>query len=218
MVAVGSLAWWLQLRPPLLPDAAALAALPGQIDRWRGRDLPMESSVEAELGADLNLQRLYVHPTREIIWLYVGYYGTRSGGRPEHTPRGCYTGAGWSITAQRELRIDAGGDLRVNELLVQREGERRLVHFWYRSRRRTGMLGGFDQNFDRLLGRLLDGRADGALVRLSAPVTDGGLVSARGRLMAFAARVDPLIAERWPSEAPADSAATARPAEEAANT
>ena len=60
------------------------------------------------------------------------------------------------------------------------------------------MLGGLDQNLDRLLGRLLEGRADGAFVRISTPLDDE--VLARGRLLSFAARLDPLFAERWPVE------------------
>ena len=85
---------------------------------------------------------------------------------------------------------------------MERDGERQLVHFWYRSHRRTGLLGGLDQNLDRLLGRLLDGRADGALIRLSTPLGDGDEVTARGRRLAFAAAFDPLLAAHWPSEAP----------------
>ena len=104
------------------------------------------------LEADLNLQRAYVHPAGELIWLYIGYYGTRRGGRPEHNPSGCYTGAGWGIEATRQIDVTPEQGLRVNEYRVERAGERRLVHFWYRSHRRTGMLGGLDQNIDRTIG------------------------------------------------------------------
>jgi EpsI family protein len=159
--------------------------------------------VEDELRADINLQRLYVHPTGNAVWLYVGYYGTARGGRPEHTPRGCYTGAGWGIESSRRLEVDPNGVLRVNEYVVERDGERQLVHFWYRSHRKTGLLGGMDQNLDRLVGRLLEGRADGALIRLSTPLAAGDEVAARGRLLAFAATLDPLLAARWPDETPA---------------
>jgi hypothetical protein len=62
------------------------------------------------------------------------------------------------------------------------------------------MLGGWDQNVDRFLGRLGSGRADGALIRISTPLADGDVVGARGRLMAFASQLDPLIGERWPLE------------------
>ena len=206
LAAVGALAWWLQLQPPLRVDATALATLPSTVDSWQAVDVPLEAAVEAELRADMNLQRLYRHPTGHEIWLYVGYYGTDRGGRPEHTPRGCYTGAGWGIESSRSLDVDPGGGLRVNEYVVERDGERQLVHFWFRSHRRTGLLGGLDQNVDRLVGRLRDGRADGALVRLSTDLRDGDLVQARGRLLAFASALDPMLAERWPEERPADEA------------
>ncbi|MCC6640810.1 MAG: EpsI family protein [Deltaproteobacteria bacterium] len=200
LVGIGALAWWLQLQPPLRVDASALATLPREIGAWTSQDVPLESAVEAELRADMNLQRLYVHPTGAGVWLYIGYYGTARGGRPEHTPRGCYTGAGWGIESTRSLDADPGGSLRVNEYVVERDGERQLVHFWYRSHRRTGLLGGLDQNVDRLLGRLLDGRADGALVRLSTPLGAEDEVAARGRLLGFAAELDPMLAARWPEE------------------
>lgn len=202
LALVGALAWWLQLQPDLEVDAEALATLPSEIAEYRAQDVPMETIVESALHADFNLQRAYISP-ETIVWLYIGYYGTARGGRPEHTPRGCYTGAGWGIEASRTLEVANTGALRVNEYRVERDGESRLVHFWYRSHRRTGMLGGWDQNVDRLLGRLSDGRADGALIRLSTPLVRGDEVSARGRLMAFASTLDPLVAVRWPEEYPA---------------
>jgi EpsI family protein len=199
LLAVGAFAWSIQLQPALAIDSSALAALPKKIGVYQGEDVPLESTVEAVLRADFNLQRAYVGGG-ELVALYIGYYGTTRGGRPEHTPRGCYTGAGWGIEAARTQRVDPTGDLRVNEYVVEREGRRQLVHFWYRSSRSTGMLGGWDQNVDRLLGRLLDGRADGALIRISTPLYGDDEVNARGRLLGFASALDPLIGERWPTE------------------
>ena len=163
----------------------------------------MEPSVADVLDADLNLQRVYRHPSGEFVWLYVGYYGTERGGRPEHTPRGCYTGAGWEVVSTRQLDVEAEPDLRVNELRLQRDGERRLVHFWYRSHRSTGMLGNLSLSLDRMRGRLSSGRADGALVRISTPSPPGSEQSARERLGAFARRLDPLLDTHWPVEFPA---------------
>jgi EpsI family protein len=199
LLAIGGFAWSLQLQPALEIDTSALATLPIRIDVYDGRDIPLESTVESVLHADFNLQRAY-YGAGSLVWLYVGYYGTARGGRPEHTPRGCYTGAGWGIESARTLRVDPDRDLRVNEYLVERDGERRLVHFWYRSVQRTGMLGGWDQNVDRFVGRLTEGRADGALIRISTPLSGEDEVSARGRLLGFASALDPLLAERWPTE------------------
>ncbi len=201
LVAVGAVAWWLGMRPTLVPDPASLGTLPVEIGGWEGSDVPMGSSVESVLRADYNLQRAYVDPEGDIIWVYVGYYGTARGGRPEHTPRGCYTGAGWGIEAAGTVLVDSALGFRVNEYRVEQDGRRRLVHFWYRSHRRTGLLGGLDQNVDRLLGRLSGGRADGALVRLSTPLVDSAQEdAARSRLVRFAEALDPLIGERWPDE------------------
>ena len=202
LLAVGGFAWSLQLQPALEIDASALTTLPTRIHGYNSQDIPLESTVESVLRADFNLQRAYTGGG-SLVWLYVGYYGTARGGRPEHTPRGCYTGAGWGIESARTLRVVPNGELQVNEYLVERNGERRLVHFWFRSVQRTGMLGGWDQNIDRIVGRLTDGRADGALVRISTPLDGDDDISARGRLLGFASALDPLLAERWPTESEA---------------
>jgi len=202
LLAVGGFAWSLQVQPALEIDASALDTLPMKIDVYEGEAIPLESTVESVLRADFNLQRSY-YGAGSFVWLYIGYYGTARGGRPEHNPRGCYTGAGWGIESTRKLRVDPAGNLRVNEYLVEREGEQRLVHYWYRSARKTGLLGGWDQNIDRLVSRLTRGRGDGALIRISTPLTGADEVSARGRLLGFASMLDPLIAERWPTESEA---------------
>jgi EpsI family protein len=200
MMVVGALGWYLRLGPELHVDASPLNDVPTQIGRWKSIDLPLASVVESELRADFNFQRTYLTRSGDKVWLYVGYYGTARGGRPEHTPRGCYTGAGWGIKSSRTVEIDSNGEFRANEYLVEQRGEQRLVHFWYRSHRRTGILGGLDQNVDRLLGRLLDGRADGALVRISTPLSGDDTTTARGRLLSFASLLDPLLAKHWPIE------------------
>jgi EpsI family protein len=202
MVAVGTLGWWLQLGPQVYLDVSPLAKIPARVGLWDSTDIPVPRAVEEELDADFNLQRAYADRTGQVVWLYVGYYGTERGGRPEHTPRGCYTGAGWGIESSRIVKVTPDGSLRANEYLVTNAGQRRLVHFWYRSHRRTGILGGLDQNLDRLIGRLFDRRADGALVRISTPISDDDTVAARGRLLAFASLLDPLLGEHWPSETP----------------
>ncbi|MCG8591236.1 MAG: EpsI family protein [Proteobacteria bacterium] len=194
--AVGLLAWRLELRPALQVEPAPLGRIPLQIQAWEGRDLPVADDVSALLRADWNLQREYRDPLGNRIWLYLGYYGTERGGRPEHTPWACYPSAGWQIVADRTT--ESG---HANELLLRREGHYRLVHFWFRSSRRTGLLGSVDQFVDRVWNRLRHGRADGALVRLSTPLPDPARLEAhRARLHAFAEELDPQLAEHWPLE------------------
>ncbi len=201
MMGVAAISWWLVLQPDLEVEARQLAALPLELDEWRGRALPLESGVERILRADLNLQREYETPyTNEIVWLYVGYYGTRRGGRPEHTPGECYPSAGWEIEQSRRWTVDPERGLRTNEYVVAKDGARQLVHFWYRSARQDGLLGVWSLSLDHLRGRLSTGRADGALVRLSTPLDGDGIDAARGRLLALRGPLDAELAARWPTE------------------
>jgi EpsI family protein len=205
MGIVGAAAWWLQLRPALHADYAPLNTLPMTLGSWSGESVPLDTGVERMLNADFNLQRAYRGPEGDqLIWLYVGYYGTRRGGRPEHVPSECYPSSGWTIEHSRTVAIDPDRDFRANEYVVSRRGERRLVHFWYRSSRRTGMLDDLSLRLDHLGGRLRGGRADGALVRLSAPLAPGREAEARAHLVAFARDLDPLLAGRWPREFPSN--------------
>lgn len=203
LVAAGAISWAFELRAPLRVDPAPLAALPSALGSWRGVDVPLEQNVESMLRADFNVQRVYAHATGAVVSFYVGYYGTERGGRPEHTPEVCYRSQGWEIAARRVVDA-AGGDhaLRVNEYVVEQGGERHLVQFWFRSHRRTGLLGGFDQAVDRLAGRLLEGRADGSLVRISTPILDGDEPTARAVLLQFALLLDSQLSAHWPVEHP----------------
>ena len=208
VVAVGALAWWLQMRPALVVDPAPLAGLPREIGSWRSVELPLDSAVESILRADFNIQRAYIvdQTAKPVpIWLYIGYYGTQRGGRPEHTPRGCFTGAGWEIAAASVIGAEDGSERRINEYYVERHGARQLVHFWYRSARSTGLVGGFDQRFDQILGRLESGRADGALIRLSTPLGSGDDSEARARLLALGSELDRQLGHYWPVERPRTS-------------
>lgn len=211
LVLVGSLSWLLALRPSPQLDVAPLETIPSGLGSWSSDDVPLESGVESMLQADFNLQRLYRNAGGEEVWVYVGYYGTERGGRPEHTPRACFRAHGWEIEDHRVL--DAGPGMQVNELVVSLDGERQLVHYWFRSFRRTGLRGGLDQLLDHLVGRVLHQRADGSLVRLSTPLAgDADRPAARARLLQFATAFDQLLAAHWPREIPAgaDDAGQAR--------
>jgi EpsI family protein len=200
LLAAGALSWTLALRPPLRVDAAPLAALPLTVGEWAGADVSMTSAEVELLRADHHVQRLYARPPGETLWLYVGYYGTARGGVPEHTPEACYAAAGFGIVERR----GAGGGPAARELLVEQGGARQLVHYWFRSYRRSGLAGGLDRTLDHLAGRILEGRADGALVRLAAPLPpgDAGVEPARAALVAFATALDAQLAEHWPHERP----------------
>jgi EpsI family protein len=206
LVAVGALAWRLEFRATLRADTSVLSALPVQLAEWHGKDLPLEEGAEAMLRADFNVLRAYTDPTGDLVWAYVGYYGTTRGGRPEHTPAACYEAHGWSILDRQILSVPGTPRLQVTEYLVEQGEARQLVQFWFRSHRSTGMISGWDLTLDRFLGRLQDGRADGALIRVSTPISGNDADGARARLLSFAAVLDSQLALYWPREEPIDAA------------
>jgi EpsI family protein len=202
LVLIGGLAWSLQLRPGLEVDTQALHVLPPNLQDYSSREVPLDETVEAILRADANVQREYRDPQGNRVWLYIGYYGTARGGRPDHTPEICYPAYGWRFERQRTVAISPTSGLRANEYVAEKNGQQDLVEFWYRSNRRTGMLGGLDVSLDHVLGRLSNGRADGALIRISTPIRDGEEEVARARLNAFATAFDSQLATHWPRESP----------------
>ncbi len=202
LVVLGIASWMLWTRPTLEIEISRLTQLPTRLGDWRSEEVPIASGVEEMLDADLNVQRSYRHPMGDLVWLYLGYYGTERGGRPEHTPEACYPSNGWTITATRTIPSASLPAASLNELTIEQGNERRLVHFWYQSQRSPMLLGGFDHAWDRIVGRIASGRADGALVRLSTPVIAGDEGSARGRLQAMERELVPALRESWPLERP----------------
>lgn len=202
LVLAGAAAWMLALRPAPELDTSPLRSFPSQLGPWHAEDVPLEGGVESMLEADYNLQRRYQRALNDVVWVYLGYYGTERGGRPEHTPPACFRAHGWTIEDQRV--VDAGDGLRVNEMLVSLGGEQQLVHYWYRSFRRTRLLGGIDQLLDHLVGRVRYQRADGSLVRVSTAYSgEEDRQAARSRLAQFGAAFDEALADHWPHERPA---------------
>lgn len=210
LVLAGVAAFTAQARLPLVPRSETLAELPEALGSYRGTDSPVGQNVEEMLDADFNVQREYLHPLGQVVWLYVGYYGTERGGTPEHTPQACYAAHGWSILDEQTVVIDPATGHTAVEYLVESRGQQQLVLFWYRSYRASGLRSTLALQLDHVLGKLRDGRGDGALVRLSTPLIGIDREAARGMLISFAGTLEPALGAVWPIEA-AESAGSDQP-------
>ncbi len=202
MLLAGAAAWAFTLRAPLHVDVTPLDTVPMSLGRWQGEPVPVGGTVEDILDATHNVQRAYHHPVGGLVWLYLGYYSTERGGTPEHTPRACYNAHGWEIVEAREIVREPTSGNRANEYVVELEGQRRLVLFWFQSFRSQSLLSTAGLRFDHVLGQLSQGRGDGALVRLSTPIEKGDITAARSRLLGFAALLEEPLADAWPKETP----------------
>ena len=143
---------------------------PSQLGDWQGVDEPMNSGVLNVLQADAVLLRKYTNSKEENVWFYVGYHRSQKEGQLIHSPRHCYPGPGWEITESEIIDLKVGSvTLRANKMLVDNRGNRRLVLYWYQSQGQV-IANEFAQRFYMIKDAIINGRTDGALVRVSAPV------------------------------------------------
>ncbi|MFP6641885.1 MAG: EpsI family protein, partial [Myxococcota bacterium] len=166
---------------------------------WSGEEIPMVDRVSRMLEADVNIQRVYTHQIDGFVWFYFGYYGTLKGSAPIHTPPYCYRSQGWEILSTSIVRLGSEA-LSANELVVERDGQKRLVRFWYQSHNRRGMLTDLDRVVARMEGLLVNGRSEESLVRVSTPlVHPDELPQARARLASFVREMAPELTRHWPT-------------------
>jgi len=178
---------------------------PYKIGDYLGADIRMEAEVIKELNTDVYIFRRYVDELDEEINLYIGYYGTKKGGRTGHNPSACYPGSGWSIhkKSKKEISVILHGEekiMAVNSMQISKqESSDRLVYHWYQSNGGVVLSSGIEQNLYRFKSRILYNRNDGGFIRVSTPMTRS-LSYAEKRAQSFIKQIFPLITNYWPKE------------------
>jgi len=152
-----------------------LEKMPTEIGEWRSvREISVPPDTLAVLRADGVLLRDYeVHPGSRVQ-LYVAYYRTQHAGESMHSPRNCLPGAGWEPVSSSFVSADLGGGRKqeVNRYLVEKEGKRMLVLYWYESRNRI-IAGEYSGKLYLLWDSLRRQNRDGAIVRVTVPIPRG---------------------------------------------
>lgn len=157
-----------------VPRAAALASLPLSLDGWRGVDRgPLDPQTEQVLQADSYLMRSYVRGAADV-GLFVAYYATQRAGHTMHSPLNCLPGSGWDPVERRResLAIAPGLALDVNRVVVQQGANEQLVYYWYQSRGRS-VASEYRAKFLLIRDSVELHRSDGALVRVTTPMSSG---------------------------------------------
>jgi len=181
-----------------------LDGLPKVIGGLTSSELRLEGSIVQELDPDVYVYRNYHDRDGRIINLYIGYYGTRKGGRTGHNPYACYPGAGWAIIREhkKQIQVEHRGNadtITVNTLFVRRGDVQQLVYHWYQTAGSTVVSSGFAQNLNRFKNRLLYNRNDGAFIRVSMDL-GGDWKDVANDIDMFIQELWPLLVEYWPEE------------------
>ncbi|MBX3707403.1 MAG: VPLPA-CTERM-specific exosortase XrtD [Pseudomonadales bacterium] len=186
-------------RNEILPERKALTFFPRVIGEWVGTRESLSGGVIDMLQLSDYVLAQYRSPAHsEPVELYIGYHGSQRQGAMPHSPLICLPGGGWETLSldRTRLELSDGRALPVNRAVMQVQRRRMLVVYWFRQR-------GADYANEYLMraalfrDAVLEGRSDGALVRLITPI-DTDLAAATARLVAFAERLEPVLPEYVP--------------------
>jgi len=169
--------------------AKPLDTIDRQILGFTGTDNPaLDPFTLHALQPSSYLVRTYSKPSLKVD-LFIAFYEQQRAGESMHSPKHCLPGSGWEIWSYTGTDIPMGGrSVNVNKYSISHEGERRLVLYWYQSKKRiiaSEYLGKI------LLARdtLMQDSTAASIVRVIVPDQPGALDEAR----AFAAALLPQV-------------------------
>lgn len=155
-------------REEIKPDRLQLTGFPLTLGDWRAQEDRLDSLVEEKLSMDDYLLADYRNNKGDTINFYVAYYGSQRKGVSPHSPQVCMPGGGWLITSLEETPVSLGaeGNIQVNRTVIERDGHRQLVYYWFEQRGRR-IANHYAMKWFLLADSLTRNRTDGALVRIT---------------------------------------------------
>lgn len=170
-------------RAEIIPPRPSLMAVPLDIADRVGRDEPrFDAEIEAVLGVDEYLVRLYTRADSLPVGLYIGYHDSQRQGDTMHSPLNCLPGAGWQPleVGRRVLMVrgapgaeDTESEVELNRVVIGKGLDRQLVYYWYQSHRRV-VASEYWGKFYTVVDAVRHNRTDAALVRIIVPMPEGG--------------------------------------------
>jgi EpsI family protein len=167
------------------PQPPSWTSIPYQIGGWRGIDGHFDP-IYGDDPADTSIVRTYQRSDGLPVILYVGFYGHLTEIVQIHSPEICYPAQGWNIlpVGKSTTGLYRGREIRAQEILVDKNGDRRLVLWWYNAGDQS-----FENRIRYFYGLLVlsafTGRTDGSMVRLEVPIQRADRLEARDRAQAF---------------------------------
>lgn len=212
----------------VVPAKQAFSSFPLQIaDRWSGKELGLDDDVLKVLRLSDYMMRIYLPysssmrevsqslsatgsiegriqtralstPLNTPVWLYVGYYGSQRTGATYHSPKNCLPGAGWQFVESNDVVVSVSGQqIMVNQVTIQKGLDKQVILYWYHDRGRV-IAGEYWAKAYLLWDAATQNRTDGALVRISVPVTTS-VEEAQAHALLFLQDTWPVILDFMPA-------------------
>jgi EpsI family protein len=161
-----------------VPLRKPLDSLPGHLAGWiMARETPLDPEVNRVLRADSGLNRDYVNEGRQSSAnLFVAYFESQRQGQTPHSPQHCMPGSGWTPESLTAVPISVRGrTYQVNRYVLQKNGERDVVLYWYQSNGRV-MASEYAAKLYLVTDAIRYNRTEAALVRTIVQVPENGSV------------------------------------------
>jgi EpsI family protein len=183
-----------------VPIRKSFDTFPSTIATWRERQSNnLDLEIVSLLKVNDYVMRLYANRDGRTLWLYIGYWSTQRKGAQIHSPRNCLPGGGWEpIEASRLVVTLPGGraPIEVNRYLIQKDRDQQVVLYWYQSQGKA-VAGELAAKIEMVRSAITRNRTDGALVRVSAPVS-GGVAETTESLVRYVQALYPVLGEYLP--------------------
>jgi len=185
-------------RPENIPARGRFVSFPATIGEWHGHAALLEPQVVNSLALEDYVLSDYSKSDGKAVNLYVAYYASQRTGESPHSPLVCIPGEGWSIT--KFQRTSYGAEHPLNRAIIERNGSKQLVYYWYEERGRR-IASEYWSKWYLLSDAITKNRSDGALVRLITTIGPGELVrDADNRLQFFMHDLLPALSGYLPSD------------------
>ena len=186
-------------RTEIVPERSQFVSFPAIVGEWHGRASLLEPQVENDLALQDYILSDYSKSDGKVVNLYVAYYASQRTGESPHSPLVCIPGNGWSITQHGRTSFGSGRPL--NRVIIERNGSKQLVYYWYEERGRW-IASEYWSKWYLLSDAIIKNRSDGALVRLTTPILPNELErDADTRLEMFMRDLLPNLKGYLPSDA-----------------
>jgi exosortase D (VPLPA-CTERM-specific) len=190
-------------RTEIVPERSQFVSFPTIIGDWQGHASLLEPQVENDLALQDYILSDYSKPDGKVINLYVAYYASQRTGESPHSPLVCIPGNGWAITQLG--RTSFGARQPLNRAIIERNGSKQLVYYWYKERGRW-IASEYWSKWYLLADAITKNRSDGSLIRLITPILPNERErDADSRLESFMQELVPALSAYLPSDAAPNS-------------
>jgi len=183
---------------PALAIEGGIQGFPLRIAQYDGTSQEVDPEIVKASGAEEAFSGTYTDASGSAVFLYMGYRSTAflSNENFFHTPTVCIPSSGWvekEVKRRTIADVPGFGSLEVMTMLIEKEGRRQLVYFWFQTRDKAT----YDKNINRFQLSMHAIRRDNThdlFIRPITPVRQSESVQdAEARLDGFAREMMPVL-------------------------